>query len=210
MPPLQGCTIAMSGTFPGLTQTAIQARLKSLGAEFSKSITTETTLLITTAKDLAKNTTKVKAALDLDLPLVSIDWLEECESTQAKADEKKYSLAGGSSQSSVPSQPRMTAKRPASPSPAPAVSTTSSAPAAKKLKSSKIVESTAQIGDGTNAKSSKLQIPLDEYCPLSNHQYQVYVSEDGTIYDASLNQTNASNNNNKFYRIQVSRIFPFP
>ena len=31
----------------------------------------------------------------------------------------------------------------------------------------------------------------------------MYIDEDHTIYDASLNQTNASGNNNKFYRIQL-------
>ena len=32
----------------------------------------------------------------------------------------------------------------------------------------------------------------------------MHIDDDGTIYDASLNQTNSTNNNNKFYRIQVS------
>lgn len=31
----------------------------------------------------------------------------------------------------------------------------------------------------------------------------VHIDEDGTIFDATLNQTNAANNNNKFYRLQV-------
>ena len=31
----------------------------------------------------------------------------------------------------------------------------------------------------------------------------MYIGDDGTIYDAALNQTNAGNNNNKFYRIQL-------
>ena len=31
----------------------------------------------------------------------------------------------------------------------------------------------------------------------------MFIADDGTIYDASLNQTNAGNNNNKFYRVQV-------
>lgn len=31
----------------------------------------------------------------------------------------------------------------------------------------------------------------------------MYIDDDGTIYDATLNQTHAGNNNNKFYRIQL-------
>jgi poly [ADP-ribose] polymerase 2/3/4 len=33
--------------------------------------------------------------------------------------------------------------------------------------------------------------------------YKVHIDEDGIIYDVSLNQSNAGNNNNKFYRIQL-------
>lgn len=42
---------------------------------------------------------------------------------------------------------------------------------------------------------------LDEGAPAN---FNVYIDADLTIWDASLNQTNASNNNNKFYRLQVS------
>jgi hypothetical protein len=48
---------------------------------------------------------------------------------------------------------------------------------------------------------------MDETCHLI--QYSVYIDNAGVIYDASLNQTNASNNNNKFYRLQVRRTLIF-
>lgn len=54
------------------------------------------------------------------------------------------------------------------------------------------------------AKFSDLHVPLDETCPLT--QYRVYIDKSGVIYDASLNQTNATHNNNKFYRLQVWQI----
>ncbi|KAK0728783.1 poly polymerase catalytic domain-containing protein [Lasiosphaeria miniovina] len=57
------------------------------------------------------------------------------------------------------------------------------------------------IGKDQVAKQKDLQIPLDEGCPFATSV--VYIAPDGVIYDASLNQTNAGNNNNKFYRIQV-------
>lgn len=54
---------------------------------------------------------------------------------------------------------------------------------------------------------AKLDIPIDDGVSSAWH---VYVDPDtGIIYDASLNQTNASNNNNKFYRVQVGCIL-FP
>ncbi|KAH7165698.1 poly polymerase catalytic domain-containing protein [Dactylonectria macrodidyma] len=58
------------------------------------------------------------------------------------------------------------------------------------------------MAEGQFIKKKGLAIPLDEFCTLPT--YQVYVDPDsGLIYDASLNQSNSSNNNNKFYRIQV-------
>ena len=33
--------------------------------------------------------------------------------------------------------------------------------------------------------------------------HRVYIGDDGMIYDAALNQTNAGENNNKFYRVQI-------
>lgn len=56
------------------------------------------------------------------------------------------------------------------------------------------------------AKSKTIRVPLDEACPYVDHT--VYIDDDGVIYDASLNQTNASNNNNKFYRVQVNLPLP--
>lgn len=61
------------------------------------------------------------------------------------------------------------------------------------------VKKKAASGDPQTA-SKGIVVPLDEGCKV---QGTVYIAPDGVIYDASLNQTNASNNNNKFYRIQV-------
>ncbi|KJK73518.1 hypothetical protein H634G_11237 [Metarhizium anisopliae BRIP 53293] len=45
-------------------------------------------------------------------------------------------------------------------------------------------------------------VPVDDHCLLQD--YAVYIDpRSGTAYDASLNQCNASNNNNKFYRLQI-------
>lgn len=81
------------------------------------------------------------------------------------------------------------------PSPAPAAA----APAAEDAED-------GDLAEGQFAKKKDMVIPIDEFCPLQG--YQVYVDNDsGMIYDASLNQSNASHNNNKFYRDQVSVQF---
>ncbi|KAJ4148544.1 hypothetical protein LMH87_003009 [Akanthomyces muscarius] len=59
----------------------------------------------------------------------------------------------------------------------------------------------AKADDGQSAKKAMV-IPVDNFCTLPG--FEVYVDPDsGVIYDASLNQTNASNNNNKFYIVQL-------
>jgi poly [ADP-ribose] polymerase len=115
--------------------------------------------------------------------------------TESKVDEAQYLLS-----SAAPSQANGSKKRAASPDASPVA--TQDASQAKKPK---IVES-AKVGDGQNAKSKQIAISVDEFCPLAS--YQVYIDDDGTIWDASLNQTNASANNNKFYKVQVRRAAP--
>lgn len=117
-----------------------------------------------------------------------------------KLDEKQYLLSSAATAAAAPapSQTNGSKKRVASPD-----ASSASTEAASQAKKPKINEN-AKIGDGQNAKSSKIAISVDEYCPLSS--YQVYIDDDGLIWDASLNQTNASANNNKFYKVQVRTI----
>jgi poly [ADP-ribose] polymerase len=79
--PLDGFSIAISGKFPGTTQAALATRITSLGATVAAKVTVDTNLLIATEKDYESNSTKVKAAAPLNVPVVTLDWLEECEST---------------------------------------------------------------------------------------------------------------------------------
>jgi poly [ADP-ribose] polymerase len=80
--PLDGCSIAASGRFPGgVTQSTLQARLTSLGAEYASIVSADTTHLIATSKDFESNSTKVKAAAAHNVPVITLDWLDECEAT---------------------------------------------------------------------------------------------------------------------------------
>ncbi|KAG9187244.1 poly [ADP-ribose] polymerase [Alternaria panax] len=199
--PLDGCTVAASGRFPGgVTQSALQTRLTSLGAAFASSVSADTTHLIATEKDFESNSTKVKAAAAHNVPVVTLEWLNECEATDSKVDESQYLLssaaaaaAAAASPAPVPAQNGSKKRAPPSASPP--------AAAPKEIKKPKIEEN-AKVGDGQNAKSKQIAISVDEFCPLAH--YRVYIdNSDGTIYDASLNQTNSGANNNKFYKVQI-------
>ncbi|KAI5359132.1 putative poly(ADP-ribose) polymerase, regulatory domain, WGR domain, WGR domain superfamily [Septoria linicola] len=70
-----------------------------------------------------------------------------------------------------------------------------------KTESKKSIPDSAITGNAQYAKAEKLVIPVDEECQFNG---RVYVDDStGIIYDASLNQTNAGANANKFYKIQL-------
>lgn len=79
--PLDGCAVATSGKYNGTTQSAVQARIKSLGGTIASSVTADTSFLISTEKDFESNSAKIKAATSHGVPIVALDWLEECESS---------------------------------------------------------------------------------------------------------------------------------
>ncbi|KAK1965331.1 PARP-domain-containing protein [Colletotrichum sublineola] len=78
-PPLNGVVIAISGTFDK-KRTELESWLSSLGAGIAKSVTKKTTHLITTPEDFNARTSKVVSAQKNDLPVVSLQWAEDCES----------------------------------------------------------------------------------------------------------------------------------
>lgn len=60
-----------------------------------------------------------------------------------------------------------------------------------------------QISNSVAASKKSLEnVPVDDWCILKD-SHSVYQGDDGTIYDVTLNQTNAGRNSNKFYRIQL-------
>jgi poly [ADP-ribose] polymerase 2/3/4 len=184
--PLSNHTIAISGTFPGTSQLNIQNTILQLGANFPKSVTADTTILVSTEADVKKQSKKVQDAQASDIPIVSLDWLNEVSSQGKIVDTDDYLLTGA-----PPAANAKGKKRAASQS-----TTTAPAPKAAKIEA----KAEPKVGEGSVLKGD-VNIPLDEGCP---HQtYRVYIDENGVVYDASLNQSNASHNNNKFYRVQV-------
>lgn len=201
--PLNGYTVAISGTFAGQTQSAVQNTIASLGGAFAKSVTADTNILVSTAADVAKNSKKVQDAKSNDIPIVSIDWLNDSLSNNKAEDTDGYLLVGATATSQPAANGNGAAKGKKRAASSAADSASTVAPKAAKLDpAASAPKLEPKVGEGSIAKSHDVNIPIDEYCPLQSSR--VYVDDDGVIYDALLNQTNASHNNNKFYRIQVS------
>ncbi|OIW28197.1 PARP-domain-containing protein [Coniochaeta ligniaria NRRL 30616] len=213
-PPLTGCTIAVSGTFPGVSQAAVAELIAELGGTFVKSVTQDCTHLVATSSEVQKQTAKIKTALSKpDVRIVNLSWIQSSEANNARAPEDDHLAAPGPT-AAVPQiatngktnvgsltghqQTNGQSKRSASPD------TLSSAPL-KKQKTQPAAPAKPKAAPAAKAKAASqakhVNIPQAE--GVNSPSHRVYVSPDGTIYDASLNQTNSSNNNNKFYRIQV-------
>ena len=215
LPPLEGCTIALSGNFPGHSQSALeQDFINALGATLAKTVNKSTTHLVTTDVDFAKPSAKVKQAQSHDLHVVKLAWLEDCLDQSTRLSEDGYSFDGSDSVPGPAAAVNGSRKRSAAVDDdesqlQPKKKGKASSTNGSQMQPQEAVKSNAELklktevanGQTNIAKSSEINIPLDETCPL-NH-YVIYIDDGGVIYDASLNQTNAGNNNNKFYRIQV-------
>ncbi|XXG98664.1 hypothetical protein Hte_004992 [Hypoxylon texense] len=207
-PPLAGCNIAISGTIPGRTQAAIERDfINVLGASLAKSVTASTTHLITNETDYKKPSAKVKAAQSHNVAVVSFQWLQDSLDQMKRMTEDDYSFTSPQAQ---PSQTGNGRKRRAPPKPTDDDEDDEMPAQTKRNKAS---ETQAQedkgkevkVADGQIAKSRDVRIPVDQGVKERLPLFEVYIDDDGVIYDASLNQTNAANNNNKFYRIQLLR-----
>ena len=212
-PPLTGCTVAVSGTFPGTSQAAIGELIATLGGTFVKSVTQECTHLVATPSELQRQTTKVKTALGYpNVQIVGFSWIQASEDDNTKAPENEHvvgsasavpvpqTATNGNATTSTLQKANGQSKRSASPDALP------NAPVKKQKTQTAIDQSPDPAKQPNTAAPAKpINVPQDE--GVNSPTHRVYVGPDGIIYDASLNQTNSSNNNNKFYRIQVSTLF---
>lgn len=182
--PLTDCCVAASGSFPGngVNQTSILSNAEDLGASVSKTITHRVTHLITSETDCAKASTKVNQAIRLDIFLVSLDWLQDCEVLGVKMSETDYSLTAADYRAApIPNT------YPASPDAVPSKKrqiSLSHSPEQEPKKIKLAAASAPAIGKSQTAKDWAVQVPLDVGCSLTT--YGVHVDDDSVIFDASL------------------------
>ena len=219
---LAGLSIAISGSVPGHTQAGIESKfIGPLGASQVKSVSASTTRLVATGTDSRQPPVNVRAAQASGIPIVTFEWLEDCLDREKRMNEQAYTLATQAQQHPAANSTSGTEK-PNGPKASAETQRTrkrqavqngdedSQAPQPKKGKpkedefKEETKEREPKVAEGQVAKSSDVKIALDEPAQYMFVGYNVYIDEDNIIYDASLNQSSATNNNNKFYRIQVS------
>ncbi|KAI1275993.1 poly polymerase catalytic domain-containing protein [Xylaria sp. FL0933] len=209
-PPFAGLSIAISGTIPSRTQASIEQEfIVPLGGALAKSVGGSTTHLVTTETDFQKPSAKVKSAQAHGIPIVTFDWLEDCFAKKLHVNEDAYGLTApppSQANGSIdPTELKGSRKRPASQNNDDDSQLPQSKKKGKAGDDSKPEKGEPKVADGQIAKSFDVKIPVDEGADNALINYEVYIDDGGVIYDASLNQTNASNNNNKFYRVQLLR-----
>ncbi|KAL2356801.1 poly polymerase catalytic domain-containing protein [Cryomyces antarcticus] len=208
---LNGCTIMLSGTF----SCELGKTIKSNGGEYGTKITDLTTHLVTTPADFDKGTTKVKQARDHpQLHVVGVEWLEQSIKNSTREDENDHRMIpGAGSAADRPASKKRGRDGKTKDEPQSDQNDSGELAAAKKQKATVKKEEddeedegakvlAKRFEDGQKATTAAPNVPIDEGCPLQS-THRVYIDDDGIIYDASLNQTNAGANNNKFYRIQL-------
>ncbi|KAF3771114.1 hypothetical protein M406DRAFT_285995 [Cryphonectria parasitica EP155] len=196
-PPLDGCCVAFSGNFPGQTQASLLTHAARLGAQTSKSVSQDVTHLISTQNDCDKPSTKCIQAIDRGIALVSLDWLLQSESHDAKQPEANFALTTTKGSPAATPAPDPAAQQ----DPKKRSASDSTAPDPKKVKLDANGKEIPTFGSAQIAKNSAVRVEVDEGCSLTG--YTVHIGDDSVIWDASLNQTNAGENHNKFYRIQL-------
>ena len=191
--------------FDGKTLAQLKADITSCGGSYVTKLDTATHLIVSESQ-YVKRISKVKEALEdhSSVTIVSYDWLADSLASNTPVPAANYLLEQSNTAANGVNGHAA--------SPASDVKQDSS----KASKASKRKHE-ADDGDDDKKKRSKPSadrskstvkpppvtvVPVDDQVPDSA-EYTVYVDDTGLPWDATLNQSNAGKNNNKFYRLQV-------
>lgn len=222
---------ALSGTLTK-TRDEISTLIEENGGTVASSVTKKVTHLITTEEDFAAASNKVETAKKNGIFIVNEDWLHDSIKDGSAKDEKKYSLEeeegkGGKKRKVVEEEeeeeekPAKKGKKAAAKKaeveeepeekPAPKKSTRGKKAAAKAAEDDEEEEEEEEAkpapkkADDDEGVKKKIIIKgraaVDQYVSGKESKHVLEVGD--TIYDSMLNQTNISQNSNKFYVVQV-------
>lgn len=220
--------IAVSGTFPRYKQADLKGLINKQGASFSTSVSAECTHLVTNEKDVEKNSNKYQSACNSDkCHIVSLDWLLESVESKKPLPEKGYALGQTASSQSAQEDSKDNVKvkngdgTKATAGKTKKVKTepeekngdaakTASKKRAIKQEDGEVDDSNKKQKDSQKAGFKPLNVPVELEAlnaiakkGVKAPNLNVLIDDSGVIWDATLNQTNSTANNNKFYRLQV-------
>ncbi|KAK0716214.1 poly polymerase catalytic domain-containing protein [Lasiosphaeris hirsuta] len=183
---LANCTIVFSGQFTGFTQATLKKQAEGLGAKVTATVTSATTHLVATKSDFLTTSSKVSKAGDLGIPIVALPWLTSSDTNKAREPEAKYAFASTGDDEDEQDDEDGAQKG------------TSHKRSRTEMEGAATEDGPAMMKGSVRAMPKpKIHVPLDEHCPFAN--CSVLIGHGGMVYDAALNQTNASHNNNKVW-----------
>ncbi|KAN0032467.1 hypothetical protein ACTFIV_006365 [Dictyostelium citrinum] len=225
-----GIVFCFSGTF-SVTQTELTKKVEGCGASTSKTCTAKVTHLVSTVDDFKKNGASVSKALKSGIPIVTEGFITKSIEASKKLDEKDFSLSSSTDddeeEEEEEEEEKVEVAKPTrrSSKKAPAKSeeeeedsnnlTTRSTKKTKtnaseaETKTTASEEFTSDLDDSSSeSEDEKNQIRVKIKGRAANDPHfpdsRFHVYENGKdVYDATLNQTEISQNNNKFYIIQL-------
>lgn len=155
--------IALSGVFPGRrSHSNIEEELiNALGATLAKTVNRNATHLVTTEADFDKPSSKVAEARNKSVPMVKIEWLEDCLAQSQILDDAKYSF-GTSSTKGTATTTNGKGKHAAS------VSDDEDVKPKKKAKATLARSRSASVASIASVQYDNKNIPIDEGKLLEN------------------------------------------
>ncbi|KAL4878673.1 poly polymerase catalytic domain-containing protein [Aspergillus karnatakaensis] len=181
----------------------LKAIVERHGATFVSSVTADCTHLVTTQKEVEKNGTKYQQASAKNCEIVSIDWLVDSDKAKKPVAEKSYHFTAAPNGNQTDSASAKPEKKRSAKAALDAKDDDSNKKPKKEDTPDNVVEDAQRV---TSEKVNKMKVEVDEAYYPNGAEWQaptVYIDESGLIWDATLNQTVAAANNNKFYRVQL-------
>ncbi|KAL4779910.1 poly polymerase catalytic domain-containing protein [Aspergillus varians] len=187
--PFIGLVISVSGHCGRYKHEDLKTIIESMGAVFSERATSGCTHLVTTAREVQNNSSRViKAYNAYTCEIVSVNWLLDSEMAGWPLPEREY---------------RVTVTK--------AERTTASTAGDQVRGMKRLLEADAEGIKGPAPQklrldlvsdTQKLIIPAHRACPLK-HEYSIAVDQFGHPWDAMLVKSTAKGKNNNYYHLQL-------
>jgi hypothetical protein len=175
-----GAVFCISGTM-SMSRSQLSAEIKALGGGVASSVTGKVTHLLTTEAEVKGKTSKVILAEGKGVPMVGEDYLEACKKAKKLVAHAKYEIGAGGTTKKAPAKKKTAVKK---------------VPPKKKVAAKTKGKAKAAASSSGNTPSAHSRV-------LSCYSSYEVVVQDDIVFDAELNQQEASSNTDKFYMMQV-------
>ncbi|MES1907371.1 MAG: hypothetical protein MHM6MM_000498 [Cercozoa sp. M6MM] len=200
-PVLEGLVMALTGKVDGMTRDEFESKVEAEGGSLSYTVTRKCSLLL--CGHNGRGTSKFQKAQKQGLPILMPEWALHSILAGKQLDKSEYKYVFGQA---PPAAPTPVAKQQQQDDPQEEETAETPEPMEDDDEAEEEpfeLPSPASTRVSTVTKRSKGKTaPVDEDMPNAD-QYTVVRDDAGVVWHAMTNQTNISNNNNKYYLLQL-------